>query len=89
MGLVHWSPCCILAPKMAILYPESSGSLASGWLPRENSKKFKFFLLASAKRLALFYHRNHAVKKFQFPSVSPGDQLLAKEPEDSGYETAN
>ena len=24
--------------------------------------------------------------KFQFPRVSPGDQPLAKEPEDSGYE---
>ena len=26
------------------------------------------------------------VIKFQFPRVSPGDQPLAKEPEDSGYE---
>ena len=30
--------------------------------------------------------QNPAVIKFQFPRVSPGDQLLAKGPEDSGYE---
>ena len=31
----------------------------------------------------MFYHRNPAVIKFQFPSS--GDQPLTKEPEDSGY----
>ena len=30
--------------------------------------------------------RNPAVIKFQYPRASPGDQPLAKEPEDSGYE---
>ena len=30
-----------------------------------------------------------AVIKFQFPRVSPSDQPLAKEPEDSGYEIAD
>ena len=41
-------------------------------------KKFKW--------LALFYHRNPAVIKFQYPRVFPGDQPLVKEPEDSEYE---
>ena len=71
---------------IAISYPESSGFLASGWSPGEtleNSKKIAFFdwLL-----LVLFYHRNPTVIKFHYPRVSPGDQPLTKEPEDSGYE---
>ena len=49
---------------LPISYPESSGSLASGWSPGENDKFF-----------------------FEFSSLSPGDQLLAKEPVVSGYET--
>ena len=47
---------------------------------------FNFFGLAALLRLALFYCRNSAVIKFQFPRVSSGDQPLAKEPEDSGWE---
>ena len=38
------------------------------------------------QRLPLFYRRNPAVIKFQYPRVAPGDQPLAIEPEDSGYE---
>ena len=56
-------------------YPESSGALASGWLPRNGS--------------ALIHCRNPAVKKFQYLQVSPGNQPLAKETEDSGYEIKN
>ena len=46
------------------------------------------FWLAAPLQLASFYRRNHSVMKFQFPRVSPGNQPLAKEPEDSGYEIA-
>ena len=44
------------------------------------------FRITGLREFALFYRRNPAVIKFQFPRVSPGDQPLAKEPEDSGYE---
>ena len=32
------------------------------------------------------FRKNPAVIKFKYPRVSPGDQPLANEPEDSGYE---
>ena len=54
--------------------------LYSGWSPRENSKKI-FFLIGSLRN---GLHCFIAVTKFQYPRVSPGDQPLAKEPEDSG-----
>ena len=74
-----------------ISYPESSGSLASGWSSGEtlgNSKKKKFFDWLPRDNLHCFYRRNPVVIKFHFPRVSPGDQplALAKEPEASGYE---
>ena len=63
----------------AISYPESSGSLASGWSTGEtlgNSKKNTFF--DWLPRTGLHY--------FKFPRVSPGDQPVTKEPEDSEYQ---
>ena len=36
--------------------------------------------------LPLFYRRNLAVTKFQYPRVSTGAHPLTKKPEDSGYE---
>ena len=73
------------------MYPESSGSLASG--PAVGLQErlwgtgilFNFFDWLPRDGLHC-YCRNPAVMKFQFPRVSPGDQPLAKEPEDSGYE---
>ena len=48
-------------------------------------KKIKF-LIGCIERLALLYHRNPTIIKFQYSRVSPGDQQLAKKPEGSGYE---
>ena len=64
-----------------------SGHQERLWRTRKNlNVMFKFFYWLSRNSLHLFYHTNPGVIKFQFPRVSPGDQPLAKEPEDSGYE---
>ena len=52
-------------------------------------KKLNFLIGCSVyapSRLPLFYRRNPAVIKFQYPRVSPGAHPLTKRPEDSGYE---
>ena len=68
-------------------YPESSGSLASGWWPGETLGNCLLPQNFCGKTIQAV--TGQPIKKFNFfgfSSVSHGDQLLAKEPEDSGYE---
>ena len=51
-----------------------------------NGKKYLFFWLAVSCNDLLFCARNPGALSFHCPRVSPGDQLLAKRPEDSGIE---
>ena len=86
-SFISWYSCTRFY-KGAITYQESSSSLASGWSPGETlgkSKKFNF-LLGCPVMVGIVLGRNPAVKNFQYSRVSPGGQLPAKEPEDSGYE---
>ena len=49
----------------------------------EFEKNLNFLIGCSVlalQRLPLFYRRNLAVIKFQYPRISPGEQPLAKEP---------
>ena len=75
-----------VAQEVLISYLEYSGSLASSWSPEETLENLKTNLIGCPVMVCIVLPQNPAVIKFQFPRVSPGNQLLAKEPEDSGYE---
>ena len=67
----------ILTDWPAVLYPASSGSLASSWSPGDTHGHWKFFhhRIVQVKGRTLNRAANWA---------SPGNQLLDKEPENSG-----
>ena len=71
----------------AISIPEALGFFVSGWSPEETLGQWNGsgpgFLVQNNRSL----HETANQKKdisFEFPRVSPGDQLLTKKPEDSG-----
>ena len=69
----------------AILYPESSGFLVSGWTPwpgeaLENSKKTIFLIGCPVTACIVLPQKSCGT------AVSPGDHPLTKKPEDCGYE---
>ena len=78
--------CINLIPRVPRLFGQWVGARRDSG---EFEKNLNFLIGCSGlapQQLPLFYLRNPAVIKFQYPRVSPGKQLLAKEPEDSGYE---
>ena len=70
----------------SISYPESPGSLASSWSTGETLRNGNF-ITAGFLRYGEANQNNFFF--FDFPRVSPGNQPLAKEPEDSGYEISD
>ena len=90
-----WKP----AHRLPILFHLSDNLVPSGVLRlfdqrlvvRRDSgelEKIKVFDWLPRRRLALFYRRNPAVIKFQFPRVSPGAHPLTKKPDYSRNEIA-
>ena len=74
---------------MSISNPESSGYLASGWSPGETLGYWNFITAGILWLKTMQAVMGRPIKKnnfFEFSRVSPGDQPLAKEPEDSGYD---
>ena len=71
-----------LSTTATILNPEYLGSLASGW--SVGHLEFYYRRISCGKTMAT----NQKIDFFANSRVSPGDQPLAKEPEDSAYEIA-
>ena len=74
-------------PKYAISYPMSSGSLASGWSPIWGTgtgifAKHNPVVKMQVKGRTVNKTANPKIFFPDFSRVSPGDQPLAKEPED-------
>ena len=83
---------CFLGPSTPISYPESSGFLVSGWLSAETLRYWNFITagfsaVKQCKPLQGTQSKNFNF--FELARVSPCDQLLVKEPDDSGYEIAS
>ena len=89
----HWKLVNIAF--MAISYPESSGSLASGWPPGETLGycNFNYRMISAVKQWKPWRSLYRAANQknlnfFEFSRVSPGAYPPTKKPEDSGYEIA-